>query len=203
MTYYSVPEAFLKYILKLDIKTILFLLFLTGIFGFFSCVTNTAGENVPFVWLTNSNKFILLPARYIEKPLDGYQQINASFGRQEYQMNTWVKADENGIEMILLNEMGANMGELSFRDDVVSFTSAVFPPSVKPEYIIADFQLCFYDAQALGKALEKSGLSFSETGNLRQVHKKKSLIIEITKNENSVKINNHLRGYNYTLEGDF
>ena len=118
-------------------------------------------------------------------------------------MFTWVKADETGINMILLNEMGAGLGELSFQDGAISFSSAVFPGSISPEYIVADFQLSFYNAASVGKALRDIGLSFEETENSRRVLQRNNVIIEIIKSPSVIQIINHLRGYIYTLEGDF
>ena len=181
------------------------ILLISAVCYFPSCATTSDREGVPFVWLTNSSKFILLPAKDIEKPLDGHQRINASFGGRDYQMDTWVKADETGMDITLLNEMGANMGELIYKDRMLSFSSAVFPPSLKPEYIAADFQFCFYKAEAIRKALEKNGLVLltSDEPRTRRIYEKDNLIVEITFNLNYIKIINHLRGYTYTLEGDF
>jgi len=83
------------------------------------------------------------------------QCISASWQGRNYVFNAWAKADETGIEMVLLNELGAHMAELTYRDGQVSFSSPVLPSSLlKPEYIVADFQLCFYSAPALRQALE-------------------------------------------------
>ena len=185
-------------------KNILFfLVFVSGAFCLCSCASRPARETLPYVWLTNTSKFILLHPENIDKPLDGPQLISASFQGQNHQMLTWVKADETGINMVLLNEMGSSLGELSFQNGAVSFSSAVFPRSLRPEYIIADFQLCFYNAASLGKALQESGLSFQETENGRRVLQRNSAIIEIIFSPNIIKITNHLRGYTFTLEGDF
>jgi len=118
-------------------------------------------------------------------------------------MNAWVRADETGIDMTLLNEFGANMGELIWRGESVSFSSPVFPQSLNPRYIIADFQLCFYSAESLTRALEEGGLSLEETETGRRVIDGNTAIIEIAKSQNMVRFVNHLRGYAYTLEGDF
>ena len=174
-----------------------------------SCASGSAGtasvpgESVPYVWLTNRFKFILLHPENIEKPLDGLQRITASFLEQEYQMLTWVKADETGINMSLLNEMGAGMGEISFSNGAISFSSAMLPEEMKPEYMIADFQLCFYSAASLEKALSDGRLLFEETSNGRRILDGNTVIIEINKNQNAIVFTNHLRGYVYTLEGDF
>jgi len=168
-----------------------------------SCAKDTTIENQLNVHLTGSSKYILLPPGDIENPLDMAQQISASYKGREYSLNAWVKADETGMEMSLLNELGAHMGELSFRNGLVSFSSPVFPSSLKPEYIVADFQLCFYNAMALRKALKDCGLSFEETGNSRRILQGKTLVIEIEKKPDTVRLVNHLRGYTYTLEGNF
>ena len=129
------------------------------------------------------------------------QRISASWQDKDYFFNAWVKADEAGMEMTLLNELGVSMGELSYRDGHVSLSSPVFPNSLKPEYIIADFQLCFYNTPALSLALKNCGLTLENTENGRRIVQGKKLIIEIEKKQNVVRLINHLRGYAYTLEG--
>jgi len=175
---------------------------------FFLCCCSCAPkapvrENRPNVYLAGSSPFFLLPCGDIENPLDMAQRISASYLGRNYSFNAWIKADEAGIEMTLLNELGARMGELSYRDGQVSFSSPVFPSSLKPEYIVADFQLCFYSAPALRQALEDCGLSFEYTENSRRILQGKTVIIEIEKAQNTVRLVNHLRRYAYTLEGIF
>jgi hypothetical protein len=186
-------------------------LFFYCLFFFGSCATKAApGENQPFAYLTDNSKYFLLPPNGIEKPMDMAQRISASFGGRDYFFNVWVKADETGMEMTLFNELGAGMGELSYGNGVVHFSSSVLPGYVKPEYIVADFQLCFYEPSLLRQALKKCGLAFEiqgEPGNgidgVRRVLKGKNLILEIETVNNVVRLVNHLRGYSYLLEGNF
>ena len=181
-----------------------FLLFAVAAFCFCSCASlATVKENRPFTFLTNSSKFVLLPPADIEKPIESFQLLSASYGSRELFLNVWVNADEEGIEMTILNELGANMGELSYSGGAVQFTSAVFPKSIKPEYIVADFQLCFYNTPALSQALKNCGLSLKNENNIRRIYQDNKLIIEIEKNQNKVKLKNLLRGYAYTLESEF
>jgi len=156
-----------------------------------------------YVYLAGSSKYFLLPSGDIENSLDMAQHISASWQGRDYFFNAWVKADEAGMEMTLLNELGVSMGELSYRDGHASFSSQVFPNSLKPEYIIADFQLCFYNIPALSLALKNCGLTIIGTENGRRIVQGKKLIIEIEKSRNAVRLVNHLRGYAYTLEGNF
>jgi len=199
MAYYEYPVDFLNH-KKWSI--IFFLVPVCVTLSLCSCASN-ARKNVPSAWLTDSSRYALLPPGDIEKPIDMPQFVSASYGGQDYSLIAWVKADETGINMALLNELGANMGELSYNDGAVSFSSPVFPQSLGPEYIIADFQLCFYNILALRQALEDCGLSIEETGTGRCILQGKNVIFEIEKSRNVVKLVNHLRGYVYTLEGDF
>ena len=189
-------KQFLNYCLR-----ILYFFFIGAAFCICSCATTTVKDDRPFIWITDNSKFILLPPQNIERPLDEYQLMSASFAGQNYYMISWVKADDAGIDIVLLNEMGANLGELIWRDGNISFSSTVLPSSLPPEYIIADFQLCFYNSAALAQALKKSGLSLVETETARHIYMKKDLIIEIIKNQKSITLSNHLRGYTYTMEG--
>ena len=200
-------------------KSILLHLSLGGILiCFCSCVSGTkAGEDepaAPYVWLTNRSKYILLPPEDIEHPLDSHQLVSASYKGTDYVLNAWVKADTTGLNMTIINELGANMGELSYRDGAVSFSSAMFPPSLRPEYIVADFQFCFYNARTLFQALKYGGLFFEEMGTNRfedtwtvrriLLWDHKTVIIRIEKkSRNVIEMVNYLRGYAYTLEGNF
>jgi len=169
-----------------------------------SCASkNPVSENRPFIYLTDNVKFFLLPAEDIEKPIDMEQRISASWQDNEYIFNAWVKADETETEMILMNELGVNMGKLSYRNGILFLSSPVFPKSIKPEYIVADFQLCFYRADALRQVIEAGGLIFENSGNSRRILLGKTVIIEIVKSGNTIVLKNNYRGYTYTLEGDF
>jgi hypothetical protein len=169
-----------------------------------SCTSRRAVNNKQlFVYLTNRAQFILLPPGGIEKPMDMAQYISAAYGGQNYYFNAWVQADKTGMEMTLFNELGAAMGELRYSEGFVDLSSPVFPNSLKPEYIVADFQLCFYDPLMLSMALKNCGLIFEADERYRRILQGKNVIIEIEKDQNIVQIKNHLRGYTYTLEGDF
>jgi len=171
-----------------------------------SCKSVTRDDQL-YAYLTDSSKFILLRPEGIEQAMDMAQYISAEFRGQKFFLNAWVKADENAIEMALLNELGASMGDLSYRDGVVHFSSAVIPRSVlqifKPELIVADFQLCFYDPFLLGKSLEDCGLVLEIQNGSRRILSENKVIIEIIKTANTVRLENYLRGYAYTVEGDF
>ena len=154
-------------------------------------------------YLTNTSKYILQSTGGIEQSMDMPQRVTASFQDMDLSLVAWVKADETVIDVTMLNEMGTNIGELSYSDDAISFSSEVFPGSIQPEYIVADFQLCYYNAVLIARALKDCGLSMEISGTTRRIFKGNELIYEIIKNADAVILTNYLRGYTYTLEGDF
>jgi len=176
----------------------------------FACVTSCSSvpkKDSLYIDITDSSKFVLLPTGGIEQAMDMVQFLSYEFSGQNYFFNAWVKANENEIEMAFFNELGAGIGELSYRNGSVNFSSPIFQKSViqyiKPEYIIADFQLCFYYPFLLGKSLNDIGLVLEVKDGSRRIFSGNEVIIEIKKTENAVKLVNNLRGYSYTLEGDF
>jgi len=139
--------------------------------------------------------------------MDMAQFLSTEFRGQNYFINSWVKANENEIEMLFFNEMGAGMGELFYRNGAVHFSSPIIPKSVvkyfRLEYVIADFQLCFYDPFLLGESLKDGGLVLETKDGIRRILSGNDVIIEIKKTRNTVELVNHLKKYSYTLEGDF
>jgi hypothetical protein len=185
---------------------------------FCACVPGTKAKgdepSTPYVWLAKNSRYILLPTEDIDHPLDSHQLISASFNGRDYFLNAWVKADREALNMTLINELGANMGELSYRNGSVSFSSPVLFLPFKPEFIIADFQFCFYQSRPLFQSLKYGDLFFEEmktnrfedTWTFRRIllGDQKTKIISIEKkSRNVIEVVNHLWGYTYTMEGDF
>jgi hypothetical protein len=177
-----------------------------------SCATEPETSPWSPVYLTDRAAYTLLPPSDAAVSLDGYQRITGAWGKREFSVDAWVRADDREIVMAFFNSLGTGLGELSFGDGGIAFSSAVFPPSFTPEYIIADFQLCFYRSDAVSRALKDCGLRFQAeqfaddgggTAETRVIFDGKAAVIEIEKRKNAVRFINHARGYAYTLEGNF
>jgi hypothetical protein len=177
-----------------------------------SCATKRIEEKIfSPVYVTNTLKYVILAPDTIEKPLDMAQQITAFFGDQEWVMNSWVQADKEGIAIVLFDTLGSGLGDLSYRAGALSFSSSIFPPSFKAEYLVADFQFCFYRIDALKAALGRLKLDVEihdglyGSKEIRRIRDGKKVIIEIEKSPEVgvLKYTNFLRGYGYTLRGDF
>jgi len=188
-------------------RTIKYLFFFSVCAVFILSCASVARRDMLYVNLTDSARFVLLPPCGIEHNMDMAQFMSFEFSGQYHFINAWVIANENGIDMALFNELGASIGELSYRNGEVLFSSAIFPVSVirsfRPEYVIADFQLSFFDPILLGNSLKDSGLVLEAKDGSRRILSGGELLIEIRKTSNTVNLVNHLRGYSYTVEGDF
>ena len=78
---------------------------------------------------------------------------------------------------------------------------------VKAEYILADYQACFYPFAALKENFEKSGFEFREQLNLagdsnsfeRVLSENGNEILRITRKANEIDLVNKLRHYKYHI----
>lgn len=195
-------------------------------FLFFSCASlnqknsskqETSGEadaldSQYFVYVTNRHKVPLLLPCDMNGTVETYQVIEGSYGSQHFSMLLYFFADQNEMQLSLLNDFGTDMGSLSYDGREVRFESAMFPKNLKAEYIVCDIQNAYYDSAALEANYKNAGLSFetlttmNETGGteeVRRIFDEKKLVEEITvKNERegqTITIKNYLRGYEYKL----
>ena len=104
----------------------------------------------------------------------------------------------------LMNDFGADMGNLFYDGISVIFDTAYFPKALPGEYIICDIQNAYYDKDELRKNFEAAGLKFvviteENAVEIRKIFDGKNLIEEISISQNEVKIQNFLRGYSYQL----
>lgn len=176
-----------------------------------SCKSNkiekSGEEGLNPVYVTNSKKIELLAPTAKSVPLDQVQLLNGRFGKQEFSLIVYFVLNDDGIFISLLNDFGTDMGSAFFDGKNVQFESSIFPKNMKAEYIIADIQNAYYKSEALKRNYEKAGLVFEEIqvdrGDrphvIRIIKDGKKIIEQITIFENSIRIVNNLRGYEYNL----
>ena len=74
---------------------------------------------------------------------------------------------------------------------------------MKPEYIVADFELCYYKAEAVRGMLDRAGLGFCEmrkdSSLFRTVTSGSDTIVTIERTRENLHLKNHLRGYEYNI----
>lgn len=170
---------------------------------FTSCVTVKKLPGLEKIYVTNTKQINLLPTECITTPVESIMQLNIAFEEKSFSVLTYIQADENILFMELMNDFMISMGTLEYDGSSINFDCAVFPSSLKPEYIINDFQNAYYSSAELKKNLNASHLIFEEetTGEItkRSIKDNSKLVEEITISPESVTIKNYLRSYEYTL----
>lgn len=169
-----------------------------------SCATMKAESMKYPVYVTNSRVIDLLPPQDAAGTVDSLFLFSGNAGRTSFCIQAYMKIDQNGIFISLLNDFGTDMGSLSYTGEHLALDSAVFPKSIKPQYAAADIQFTYYNPDSVRSALQNAGLEFTvEQGDsgteIRKIMDGEKCVEEITKTAGSVKINNYLRGYEYDL----
>lgn len=171
------------------------------------------------VYVTNKKSIGLLPTNAMEGSLENFQKLTGSFGIQSFSLLVYFIANEESLFLSLFNDFGTDMGNLSYNGKSVVFETNVFPKNMKSEYIILDIQNAYYKVEELKKKYDEVGLIFevkefdekivhSSNDNenpiksIRKIKDGNKLIEEITIYENSIIIQNVLRGYKYELTGE-
>ena len=77
---------------------------------------------------------------------------------------------------------------------------------MKAEYLLADFQICFYPFEPLQKNFEQAGFEFSETRSgaenadfVRTLSENGKTILTAKKTGAEIRLVNDLRGYSYHI----
>ncbi len=156
------------------------------------------------VFVTNTNRADLLPTSSISTEVDDYYLFEGTYGETSFTAMTYLTINQNGISAVLLNDFGIEMGTVNYDGKTAELNGKLFPKKLKAEYIILDLQNAFLDSEILKTHYKNYGLDFCEIGageqkSERQLLKKRNVIerIFIDKTENTIKINNILRGYEY------
>ena len=159
------------------------------------------------VYLTDTTYVNILPPSVATVNLQMFQQVVGSYSGQNFQMDAFLILNQDEINVTLMNSFGTTMGTLLYTPSTMEFEAALFPASIKPAYIIFDFQLCFYPVEELKRELEDSGLSLNlpkdDSQELREIRDKDRLIISILKENEKIQYVNNERNYSYTIYGDF
>lgn len=186
-----------SFILKSGISLML------SIFLFACSSTIRTTTEVP-VYITNSRAIYPLPPSDIKTPLDEAQLLEGTYGNQSFSLESWTIANDSLISISLFNSIGASFGSLFYSKDSIFFNSSfIKSKQIKPQYIVTDFQLCFYKTEPLQKMYSKHGLLFFENIQketiIRGVIDQKDTIIKITNNPEMTLFKNHLRNYEYRI----
>jgi hypothetical protein len=173
-----------------------------------SCTKASRGGHLESpVYLTDTQRIYLLPPSAMGTPVDGAQRIEAIHNGETSLFEAWVMANDTILSVTLFGSMGATIAEVNYTSDSLFFSSRIMDTEkIKPQYIIADFQLCFYETEKVRKVIEASHLEFEETiqgdESRRIISTEGKKIITIERNKNEIHLTNHLRGYEYRIHSE-
>ena len=121
-----------------------------------------------------------------------------------------MRANGSILSITLMGSFGVTIAELTYANDSVSFASSVIDvEKMKPEYVLADFQACFYPFDALHKNFDKFGFDFDELRTAgsgepppdfeRTLTDNGKVILRIVRKANEIELVNELRHYKYHI----
>lgn len=178
------------------------LVFASLLLSFFSCASVKEEVRLNKVYVTNTTPVSLLAPSSIKTQIEQMQYFEGNFGKNSFSSMLYLQADSNEIQILMLNEMGIEIGSLFYDGKTCTMESSFFPKNLKAEYIILDLQNAYADEQELKAHYKKYGLDFAQTGSVRTLSKSGTLIEQITQQGSTVTIENSLRGYTYRLTSE-
>lgn len=133
------------------------------------------------------------------------QHVSGSFGNKNFSAESWMRLSDSAIHLMLFGNLGNTLAELIYTKDSVSFKSTLLDAKrIKPEYILADVQFCYYPKEILERSFRDAGFSFVEEdrGNVltRKLLENETLILKMEKTANRILLKNELRNYSYSIE---
>ncbi len=133
------------------------------------------------------------------------QHLSGNFGDRSFSAESWMLLSDSIIHVMLFGNIGNTIAELVYTEDSISFRSSVMDArKIKPEYILADIQFCYYPKEALERNFSSAGFSFVEErrGNVltRKLQENETPILRMERTANRIFLKNELRNYSYSIE---
>lgn len=164
------------------------------------------------VYYSDGRAVSLLPTAAMTRGIDMPQRIEGKFEKPDgssdsFEADSWVRANDSVLSITLFTGFGTTLGEITYaRDSVKAESSVMNVAKFKTEYLVADFQICFYPFEALRKNFEQAGFAFTENrpraGNgdfVRTLSENGKVILTATKKGSELTLVNELRRYSYHI----
>ena len=193
----------------------LVLAFLLALVG---CGSSNVKPGTAPVYYSDSRSVELLPTAAMTDPIDMPQHIAGNFTKPDgstdsFEADSWVRANDSILSITMFTGFGTTLGEITYeRDSVKAESSVLDVTKMKAEYLVADFQVCFYPFVALKENFEKAGFTFVESRDasadgdvlaagdyVRTLKEGNRVILVATKKAREVSLVNELRKYSYRI----
>ena len=206
--------------MKLDLKIFAFVcLMLCGI-SLTSCHHALVKSDSTPVYYSDSKYINLLPTKAMTESIDDVQHLEGTFSKEassadlqadtsstSFSSDVWVRANDTILSVVLMGSFGTTIAELTFAHDSIHFESSLVDvEKMKAEYVLADFQACFYPFDVLQKNFEKFGFVFTENRSTagdgdfeRILTEDGKVIFRIVRKNKEIDFVNELRHYKYHI----
>lgn len=184
------------------------LAFLLALVG---CSRSNVKPGTAPVYYSDNRSVALLPTSAMTEKLDMAQHLRGEFTQQDgslksFEGDSWVRANDTTLSIMLFSGFGTTIAEITYGKDSVHFESSVMDvEKMKAEYVLADFQVCFYPYKALKDNFEEAGFVFEESrsgANLDYVRTLKdgnTLVLTAERKGKEITLVNSLRHYSYHI----
>lgn len=190
-------------------KKILILACLSVSFIFSSCRTirNSASMNEPLsAKITWTKKFPLLDANSNPSDLNFLKRADILHENKHTMFFVSCLSDSYRLQITLLNDKQSQiLAVLKYDTNTVELKNTNFDMDIQPEDVVALFQWCFCDVSDVAAVLSENGLTFTvETLNeqkieIRRIYNGKKCLVEISKSESQIQIQNHYKNYSFNM----
>lgn len=154
--------------------------------------------------LGRKSTYTLAATACIQNEIAEFQKIEGRFEKRQFNFLAYTVADDSVIDIIILNEMGMEIGSARYDGETVTSSGFFNTYGLPAEYLIADFQLVYYRPDCLENSFSGEAISITEEENAdgvarRNVHEGDELISTIEYREDVLTFTSILRGYSYTI----
>jgi len=166
------------------------------------------------VYYSDSRAVSLLPTAAMTEKLDMPQHLRGEFTQKDgslksFEGDSWVRANDTTLSIMLFSGFGTTIAEITYGKDSVHFESSVMDvEKMKAEYVLADFQVCFYPYKALKDNFEEVGFVFEEVRGgtngdasdyVRTLKDGNTLVLTAERKGKEIMLVNSLRHYSYHI----
>ena len=175
-----------------------------------ACSRSNVKPGTAPVYYSDTRSVALLPTTAMTEKLDMPQHLRGEFTQQDGSMksfegDSWVRANDSVLSIMLFSGFGTTIAEITYGKDSLHFESSVMDvEKMKAEYVLADFQVCFYPYKALKDNFEAAGFVFEETRGIaldfvRTLKDGNTLVLTAQRKGKEITLVNSLRHYSYHI----
>ncbi len=175
-----------------------------------ACSRSNVKPGTAPVYYSDTRSVALLPTTAMTEKLDMPQHLRGEFTQQDgslksFEGDSWVRANDSVLSIMLFSGFGTTIAEITYGKDSLHFESSVMDvEKMKAEYVLADFQVCFYPYKALKDNFEAAGFVFEETRGIaldfvRTLKDGNTLVLTAQRKGKEITLVNSLRHYSYHI----